>query len=277
MGRLSWFIQDVFCALMKYTVQCQQSYISSNKIVYCVYLSMNVFSYHIVKTSYLTALKAIFFPLRSASVRGLIHAEWMTATTLGSPIFSPSRILLRQLVLFAQWESEEDIDHFLGKDKLGRLLTKGWHTRLMFIRQWGSISEFDIPSSSVQGDDKDFPVVAVTLARMRLTEIPRFIRWGRPVEKLVRDHPGTTLSLASIRFPRTVSTFSIWRSQKEMRDMVHGRSSVAHPKRHLDAMKERDRKDFHFEFTTLRFKPISEFGTWNGRKNIIPKDKQVIE
>ena len=52
--------------------------------------------------------------------------------------------------------------------------------------------------------------------------------------------------------------------------MVHGHSAVPRPKRHLDAMKERERKDFHFEFTTLRFQPISESGEWNGRTNIIP-------
>ena len=56
-----------------------------------------------------------------------------------------------------------------------------------------------------------------------------------------------------------------------MTDMVHGHSQVPHPKRHVNAMRERERKDFHFEFTTLRFKPISEFGEWNGRMNIIPK------
>jgi len=116
----------------------------------------------------------------------------------------------------------------------------------------------------------DSPVVAVTIARMKMFQVPRFLQWGRPVEKLVRDHPGTTLSLASIRYPRTISTFSIWKSMKEMTDMVRGHSSVPEPKRHIDAMKERDRKDFHFEFTTLRFKPISEFGEWNGSLNIVP-------
>ncbi len=53
--------------------------------------------------------------------------------------------------------------------------------------------------------------------------------------------------------------------------MVHGHSQVPLPKRHIDAMRERERKDFHFEFTTLRFKPISEFGEWNGRSGYIPK------
>ena len=101
-------------------------------------------------------------------------------------------------------------------------------------------------------------------------QVPRFLRWGRPVEKLVRDHPGTTISLASIRYPRTISTFSVWNSAKQMTDMVRGHSTVPKPKRHIDAMKERDRKNFHFEFTTLRFKAISESGEWNGRSKVIP-------
>lgn len=232
---------------------------------------MSVFSYHIVRTSYLSALKALLFPPKPSTVPGLVHAECMTAMTLGSAIFSPSRMLVRQLAVFAQWENEEAIDNFLRNNKLGAALTKGWHVRLQFLRQWGSITEFEIPKESVAFDDANSPVVAVTLARMKLPEVPRFIRWGRPVEKLVRDHPGTTLSLASIRLPRTVSTFSVWKSAKEMTDMVHGHSSVPQPKRHANAMKERNRKDFHFEFTTLRFKPLSEAGEWNGRMNIIPK------
>ena len=52
--------------------------------------------------------------------------------------------------------------------------------------------------------------------------------------------------------------------------MVHGHSSVPETERHAIAMKERDRKDFHYEFTTLRFNPISEHGEWNGESNFIP-------
>lgn len=235
---------------------------------------MSVFTYHLVKTSYVSALKAIIFPLKPKDIPGLIHAECMTVMTLGSAIFSPSRMLVRQVAVFAQWENEKAIDRFLEKNPFGKILAKGWHTRLTFMRQWGKISEFNLPDSNLEPDAPDAPVVAVTIARMKLPEIPRFIHWGRPVEKLVRDHPGTTLSLASIRLPRTVSTFSVWKSQKEMTDMVHGHSEIPRPERHVEAMKERDRKDFHFEFTTLRFKPILEMGEWNGRRNIIPKDEK---
>ena len=232
---------------------------------------MTVFSYHIIATSCLFALKTILNPPKATNIPGMVHAECMTAMTLGSGIFSASRMRLRQLIVFAQWENEEALNHFLAKNKLGKTLAKGWHTRLQFMRQWGSISHFKIPSEAAELNNANAPVVAVTLARMKLPEVPRFIRWGRPVEKLVRDHPGTTLALASIRLPRTVSTFSIWKTQKEMTDMVHGHSAVPLPKRHSNAMKERTRKDFHFEFTTLRFKPISEAGEWNGRRNFLPE------
>tara|TARA_B100000809_G_C14945141_1_gene461874 strand:+ start:94 stop:792 length:699 start_codon:yes stop_codon:yes gene_type:complete len=232
---------------------------------------MSVFTYHIVKTDVVTALKAYFFPPKPTN--GLIHLECMAAMTLGSGIFSPSRMLFRQITVFAQWENESSIDYFLKGNSLGKKLTKGWHTRLTYLRQWGKITEYVIPKESHVLEDKEAPVVAVTLARMKLTQVPRFIRWGRPVEKLVRDHPGITLALASIRLPRTVSTFSVWKSLKEMESMVHGHNSVPQPKRHSKAMVERERKDFHFEFTTLRFKPFAEFGEWDGRTNIIPKLK----
>lgn len=231
---------------------------------------MSIFTYHLVKTSYFSAFKIIFFPPNSKNIPGLIHAEYMTAMTLGSAVFSPKRMLIREVAIVAQWENESALDEFLMNSKLGKTLAKGWHIRLTFMRQWGKISNFEIPNSPIEIESADNPVVAITIARMKLLEIPRFIHWGRPVEKLVRDHPGTTLSLASIRFPNIVSTFSIWKSQKEMTDMVHGHSTVPLPKRHLNAMKERDRKDFHFEFTTLRFMPISEFGEWNGQTNFIP-------
>jgi hypothetical protein len=231
---------------------------------------MSLFTFHLAKTTFKSALKAFWSPPETENVPGLIHAECMTSMTLGSQIFSPSRMLIRQIAVFAQWENEEAINKFLKNDNLGKTLAKGWHTRLIYLRQWGTINEFAIPKDVNEFDDPNAPVVAVTLARMKISQVPRFIQWGRPVEKLVRDHPGVSLALAAIRLPRTVSTFSVWKSQKEMVDMVHGHSSVPQPKRHAQAMKERERKDFHFQFTTLRFKPIAEYGSWEGRSNIIP-------
>ena len=150
------------------------------------------------------------------------------------------------------------------------MLAAGWHVRLAFQRRWGHVTEFDGLAESVGEQDPAAPVVAVTLARMKLPQVPRFIRWGRPVEALVRDHPGTTFAMAAMRLPRTVSTFTVWRSLREMSEMVHGHSAVPQPKRHIAAMAERQRKDFHLEFTTLRFQPLAEHGEWEGRTGIVP-------
>ena len=232
---------------------------------------MSIFSFHLAKTTVKTTVSALLHPPTTDDVHGLRHAECMTVMTLGSHILSPARMQLRHLAIFASWEDSRALDHFLTDTDLGRTLALGWHVRLEFVRRWGRVSEFDdLPETAFEMAPTE-PVVAVTLARLRLTEVPRFIRWGKPVEELVRDHPGTTLALAAIRPPRTVSTFSVWRSQSQMIDMVRGQDSFPGATRHAAAMVERDRKDFHYEFTTLRFRALAEHGTWEGRSNIVPR------
>lgn len=228
---------------------------------------MTISSFHLVKIPFLVAVKGLFFNLIDKKTRGLIYSEYMTSMTLGSPILSPSRFLIREVAIFAQWESEKNLENFLEKDKFGKIVNKGWHVRLGFMRDWGKIKGYKVPEEKEILENSNSTVVAVTIARMKPLAVPRFLQWGRPVEKLVRDHSGTLLSLASFKFPNTISTFTIWKNEKEMTNMVHGHSKMPKPKRHSNAMKERNRKNFHFEFTTLRFKPISEFGSWKGKEN----------
>lgn len=232
---------------------------------------MPIFSFHLAKTTVATTAATLLRPRSAFNVPGLRHAECMAVMELGSPIFSPARMQLGRLAIFAAWENERAIDDFLTESELGRAVALGWHVRLEFLRRWGRVAEFEDLPERVGEVPNDTPVVAVTLARLKLPEVPRFIRWGKPVEELVRDHPGTTLALAAIRPPRTVSTFSVWRSLREMTDMVRGQSSVIGAERHATAMQERDRRDFHHEFTTLRFRPLSEHGAWGGRSDIVPR------
>ena len=237
---------------------------------------MNIFSFHLAKTSFLTTLRKLWWPPTAQKVAGLKHAECMTRMTLGAAIVSPSRVRFNDFVMFASWENEETLEEFLASTQLGRKLAAGWHVRLNFLRRWGHVSALDgLPALAEHydpsGSVRTQPVVAVTLARMKLFQVPRFISWGRPVERLVRDHPGQTLALAAIRLPNTVSTFSIWKSTAEMTDMVHGLSAVPQPERHRVAMVERERKDFHYEFTTLRFHALSEHGEWEGQKKFVPQ------
>jgi hypothetical protein len=49
-----------------------------------------------------------------------------------------------------------------------------------------------------------------------------------------------------------------------------GYSAVRRPKGHAAALAERRRKDFFIKASSFRFKPIAEYGTWEGRTNIVP-------
>lgn len=231
---------------------------------------MPIFSFHLAKTTLATTATALLRPPATIQVTGLRRVECMAVMALGSPILSSARFQARNLAVFASWDDEHAIDRFLVDDSLGRTLAGGWHVRMEFLRRWGRVTGFDDVPANAGDEDATAPVVAVTLARLKLPEVPRFIRWGRPVEALVRDHPATTLALAAMRPPRTVSTFSVWRSLREMSDMVRGRDAVPGAHLHAAAMVERKRRDFHHQFTTLRFRPLTEHGSWGGRTDIVP-------
>lgn len=236
---------------------------------------MSIHSFHLARVPRLRAVGAL---LRTPEAPGLRGIEVLAGMRLGSPVLSPQRMQLHRLAAFAEWEDEAALESFLREHPFGRRLEAGWHVRLEFLRRWGSVAEFSHLPEVAGRTRPDEPVVAVTLARMRLPEVPRFIRWGRPVERQVRDHPETTLALAAMRPPRSVSTFSVWTSARAMTGMVFGHGAPAGDgahgagaaRRHVEAMRERDRRDFHREFTTLRFRPLSEHGSWEGRSGYVP-------
>lgn len=228
---------------------------------------MSIYSFHLAQLPPLTAVRALLRPLKAP---GLVHSEVFAGMELGAPIVSTRRMQLKRTAVFAHWEDEQFLVSFLAENPLGRKLDQGWHVRMQFLRRWGEVSEFSRLPESAEPANPHEPVVAVTLARLRLPELPRFIRWGRPVESQIRDHPEATLAMAGIRLPRTVSTFSIWTSTRAMTGMVSGRDTGEAARRHAKAMVERERRDFHHEFTTLRFRPLSEHGTWEGQSRFVP-------
>ena len=229
---------------------------------------MSLFSFHLAPMPLMRSIGALLRPLTAP---GLKHSEVLAGMQLGAGVISPRRLQLRRIAVFAEWEDEASLVDFLASHPFGRRLSDGWHVRLEFVRRWGEVQEFAGLPEVAGHLGADEPVVAVTLARLRLPELARFIHWGRPVERQVRDHPESTLSTAAIRLPRTVSTFSIWTSTSAMTGMVFGRGQGESGRRHVGAMAERERRDFHHEFTTLRFRPLSEHGTWQGRERYIPR------
>ncbi len=56
---------------------------------------MSVFTFHLIEISFNSALKAFFYKPKLGNVHGLIHVEYMTGMTLGTPLLSSKRILPR--------------------------------------------------------------------------------------------------------------------------------------------------------------------------------------
>ena len=229
-----------------------------------------MFSYHLAELPARTTALAMARPPLPGQVSGLRHAEALAFMQLGSGTVSRERMQLRLLAVFARWDDEGALDRFLESHPLGIALSTGWHVRMDFIRRYGALACFpDLPMKS-GGWDQDEPVVAVTLARLKLPQLPRFLKWGKPVERLVVSHPGVTVAVAAMRPPRHFSTFSIWRSVEEMTAMVHGHSDVPNREVHAAAMREQARSDFHYESAFMRFRPLSEHGRWQGRGRLLP-------
>jgi hypothetical protein len=223
-------------------------------------------SFHLVDVPAPVSARALVRPPDPTTVEGLQHAECLVLMRFGAPIVSLARLQLRRFAMFAQWDDESALDRFLDGHAFGRRLAAGWHVRLQYLRRYGAIAALgDLPERAGSWD-LDEPIVAVTVARMKLRELPRFLRWGRPVERLVASHPGAVFSTGAQRPPNTISTFSIWRTVREMNEMVHGGSDVPHADVHRAAMAEQRRRDFHHESAFMRFRPLSEHGTWQGRQ-----------
>ena len=111
--------------------------------------NQNLFTYHLIKLSFFSALKNVLFPITKTKINGLIHAETMSAMQLGSSVFAPTRLFSKTIVIFAQWENENALDEFLQSNSFGKQLLKSWYLKLKFIRQWGAISHFVIPKTLV--------------------------------------------------------------------------------------------------------------------------------
>jgi hypothetical protein len=224
-----------------------------------------IHSFHLADVPAWVSAGALTRSPNRSRVAGLQHAECLVLMQFGAPILSLSRLQLRRLAMFAQWDDETALDRFLETHALGRRFATGWHVRLQYLRRYGTIAALrDLPERAGTWDPEE-PIVAVTIARMKMREVPRFLHWGRPVEHLILRHPAAVFSTGTQRPPNTISTFSIWRTVREMTDMVHGRGEAPNAHVHEAARAEQRRRDFHYESTFMRFRPLSEHGWWQGR------------
>ena len=195
---------------------------------------------------------------RPGSVAGLRYAETtITARQGGSglPLY-PGRF-----GLIAAWDDDGALDDFAAGDHpLASLLVAGWQVRLEPLRVSGAWPAMPgLPDRQLPVED-DEPVVVLTLGRPRLARIRPFLRSAGPAEEEVVAAPGLLASIGLARPPRLVSTFSLWRSNTEMRDYAYSNAG-----KHMAAVQADRERPFHHESAFIRFRPYRSEGEWEGR------------
>jgi len=224
-------------------------------------MQKEVFSCHIIKFSYLKAILFLLFPPNIKNTKGLSFSTTLFTMTLGKSVFLPSRYNLSKLILICRWNDKESLESFLIENKKINNSKEHWHVKMKPYRKWGKLKELNDTHIYEEQSSPKGPVIGLTLAKLKLTQVFRFEKWGRPVERQVAEHSGKTLAVVSMRPLNKFSTFSVWKSEDDMTSMVHGTYDSKESKNHAEAMKERIKKPFHFEFMTMRFVQIEESGS----------------
>ena len=130
--------------------------------------------------------------------------------------------LWRQVLLTA-WRQETDFERFLGQPLTQPLATEATHS-------WWSL--FDVVSTRgshhgsapLSSRDRlaDGPFAALTLGRVRLRSLPRFLREGARLGPITRQAPGLVSALSAGWPPTGNCTISIWESEQHMLRFAYG-------------------------------------------------------
>ena len=218
-------------------------------------LDSEIFSYHLIQLSFFKMLRLFFAPPKVKNISGLNFSLCLFTMKLGHPVFSFSRYNLTTLAFIARWKDEASLDQFIQNKKSNFLKSETWSVRLKPYRQWGHYEGLNDLSLTDTQKPKG-PIIGLTVAKLRLTQVFRFARWGKPVEKQVHKSKGKMYAAVSMRPLLYFSTFSLWKTEEDMLSMVIGHKETKEGMNHSLAMKERAQRPFHHEFTTIRFIPL---------------------
>ena len=221
-----------------------------------------VASVHLADVSPARALRVLFKRPHAGSIPGLREAQVAIATPLqaaGAP-----RPSLGRVALIALWDDDASVDAFLEGHPLARALAAGWRARLRPLRAHGTWPGLPDEIARARDAVTDEPAIVLTLGRLRLTHVRRFLRTSRPAEAAALAAPGFVWGTALAR-PPFVATCSLWESSRAITSYAYGGGDPGHP----DAIAEQQRRDFHKRSAFVRFRPYDVTGSLSG-KNPLP-------
>ncbi|UGS35429.1 hypothetical protein [Capillimicrobium parvum] len=191
---------------------------------------------------------------RPAPRDGLIWSE----TTLIAPLPAGGPPRVDGNGLIAAWRDGEALDAFLADDPLAGWLATGWSVRLEPLRAYGGLPELPGLGRPEREADPREPVAVLTFGRTKLHRLVPFLRASAAAERQARRDPAVLLSTAITRPPRTVATFSVWRTAEEMRAYATQAGAA-----HAEAMRRNAERPFHRDQLFARFRPSAVEGSFH--------------
>lgn len=223
-----------------------------------------VTSIHFADVGVRSALSVLRNCPSPASAPGLRHADSAVAVPL-SP--SPFRLpKFRRAALVAFWDDDQALDRFLEDHPVATALAGGWHVRLELLGISGAWP--GIPDGVPRADaaSHDGPVVGLTIARLRPSQLVRFVRLSAVAQGQALGEPGLTWAV-DLTHPSKVliGTCTLWRDSRALVRYTHrGRG-------HRAAVAADRRRPFFTRAAFARFRPTGSYGRLDGG-NPLPAD-----
>lgn len=229
-----------------------------------------IVSVHLADVGATTALGLLRTKLDPDAVPGLRYAVLTGRVPLSGRLLprpTPGRV-----GLIAAWDDDLAIDAFLAGHPVAGRLAGGWHVRLRPTRVFGAWPQLAGLLDREQPMDDGEPAAVLTLGRLRLSQIVRFLRASAAAEELALSEPTLLAATGLARPPGLVATFSLWRNTAAMRAYATGKSRPGH----RAAVEQQSARPFHHESAFLRFRPYRAEGTWDGRDPLATVESDVL-
>ncbi|HEX2574737.1 MAG TPA: hypothetical protein VHK88_00220 [Aquihabitans sp.] len=197
------------------------------------------------------------------AVAGLRQGHLATAAPL-TPDAVP-RPPLGRVGFVAFWDDDAALDRFLAGHPLAERLAGGWRARLEPLRRHGTWPGLDDDVTQARRTGHTGPAVVLTLGRVRIAQVPRFLRTSARAEAAALAAPGCTWATALAR-PPFVGTCSLWTSAEALSAYAYGSPGAGHP-----AAMAADRDEpFHHRSAFVRFRPYDVQGSLDGDNPLAP-------
>jgi hypothetical protein len=215
-------------------------------------------SVHVANLGVGAALSVVRTVPKPGSIAGLRQAEVaITAPLSASLLAQPD---FRRVAMIGFWDDDASIDRFLDGHPLAAKLAGGFRVRLEPLRAFGAWPGLPPETPTARAVESSGPLAALTLGRLRVSQLVRFLKTSARAEARVLEAPGLVWATGLAR-PPFVSTFSLWEDSRALSTYAFGRAEPAHP----EAITEGERKPFHKRQAFIRFRPYAADGHLDGR------------